>query len=63
MGHYRSEMITDDQVVEEKQSERTRRKRLVRTIEADIEKRGIAEVLADIVDDPNSYRFRVTTRR
>lgn len=58
MGHYRSEMG-----FEREDEERAKRKaaelaRLAKGIKADIKKRGIENVLADILTNPGLYKLR-----
>lgn len=58
MGHYRSEMG-----FEQEDKERAERKAkaladLAKGIKADIKKRGIEKVLADIVTDAAAYRHK-----
>lgn len=47
-GHYRSEMVD---VEAERERDRKARAELVASIQAEIDSRGVAEVLADIVND------------
>lgn len=58
MGHYRSEMGFEDQDRRAADEKAKRRKKFAKAIKADIEKRGIENVLADIVSDPAMYRIR-----
>ena len=58
MGHYRSEMGYEEQDRRDAERKEKRRKALVKAISADIKKRNIATVLADIVTDAQDYRLR-----
>jgi hypothetical protein len=60
MGHYRSEMGYEEQDRREAEVAETRRRKLVKSIQLDIEKRGVENVLADIVTDSAMYRIRNT---
>lgn len=51
MGHYASEMLSDDDWECKQRVLRERRARIAHHIKADIEARGIEYVLADIVSD------------
>lgn len=51
MGHYRSEMINPDEDMQRERWEAERRKNVARGLSIDIEKRGVAAVLADIIMD------------
>lgn len=57
MGHYRSEMGYEAEDERRAKEAAKRRKALVKKIKDDIAKRGIEEVLADIVIDPQMYRI------
>lgn len=59
MGHYRSEMgfeTEDERIAKEQETAHNRR---AAKIKADIKKRGIEHVLADIVSDPLGYAIRI----
>lgn len=60
MGHYRSEMGYEEEDRREAKLKAERHRRLSKAIKADIEKRGIEHVLADIVADPAMYRIQNT---
>ena len=60
MGHYRSEMGFEDQDRKAADRQEARRRQLAKAIQADIEKRGVENVLADIVLDLSMYRMRNT---
>lgn len=58
MGHYRSEMGLEDQDRRDEERRAKRRAKAIATIKADIKKRGIEEVLTDIVLDAQLYRIQ-----
>jgi hypothetical protein len=58
MGHYRSEMGYEEQDRREEAEAAKRHRKLAKAIQKDIEKRGVENVLADIVSDPRMYRMR-----
>jgi hypothetical protein len=58
MGHYRSEMGYEEQDRREAEEKERRRKKVASAIKADIKKRGIENVLADIVLDPQMFLIR-----
>jgi hypothetical protein len=59
MGHYYSEMVSDDEQEKAAKFRKERRKKIVDFISYDIADRGLADVLADIVDDPQMYRISI----
>jgi len=50
MGHYRSEMISDEQQDKEANEKYLRRQRLIKNIKQQIKERGIEELLADMIE-------------
>lgn len=58
MGHYRSEMGFEDDIRRQEWKERTLAF-ITKNINADMSKRSIGAVLADIVFDPAKYRLRM----
>ena len=58
MGHYLSEMTTDREVKERRVERERKRETLLTNIQADIDRRGIANVLADILENPILTRCR-----
>lgn len=57
MGHYRSEVFDVQDEIDEKRRKK-RKTNLIRGIRLDIEARGIEYVLADILTDPNTYKWK-----
>jgi hypothetical protein len=55
MGHYRSEMVSQEDEDRRINSHEKQQKKRAAYIKRDIEKRGIERVLADILDDPTMY--------
>lgn len=51
MGHYASEMISDDEWAREQAAKKARRERIAFHIKADIDARGIEYVLADLITE------------
>ena len=58
MGHYASEMISDEEREEAARQRRMRRNRIARNIAEAVRKEGIEFVLADILDEPTIARIR-----
>jgi len=58
MGHYRSEMGFEEQDRREAERKAEALAKLAKGIKGDIKKRGIENVLADIVTDPGFYRLK-----
>ena len=52
MGHYRSEMISDDEHQREADYKRQSREATAKRIRETIDKEGVEYVLADIIADP-----------
>lgn len=52
MGHYYSEMVSDEEQDAKAASKEAYIKRRAKRIEKAIKERGIARVLAEIIDDP-----------
>ena len=50
MGHYRSEMISDEQQDKEANEKYLRRQRLIKNIKQQIKERGIEELLAAMIE-------------
>ena len=58
MGHYRSEMGYDEQDRKEAEAKAERRARCVERLDAEIKARGIADVLAEMLEDDTLFRIR-----
>lgn len=58
MGHYRSEMGFEAEDARREKEQNSQHDRRAAYIKADIEKRGIEHVLADIVSDRTLYSIR-----
>lgn len=58
MGHYRSEMSYEDRDRKNAEDKAARRKRSAQLIDEAIEARGIAEVLAEMIEDPLMFKIR-----
>lgn len=59
MGHYRSEMGYEEEDAKREKWKAERLARMTVGIEADVKKRGIAAVLADILESPLHYKLGV----
>lgn len=57
MGHYRSEMGYEAEDKRRAEEAAKRKATITKNIEKDIEKRGVAAVLTDILMDPGMYRI------
>ena len=58
MGHYRSEMISDEEYAKEQQDAIDRRAKIAANIREAIFKEGLDYVLADIIDNPTMAAIR-----
>jgi hypothetical protein len=59
MGHYRSEMGYEEEDARRADLKAERMARITANIDADVKERGIAIVLAEILDDPFLYKLGV----
>lgn len=57
MGHYRSEMGYEAEDAELASRHENRMTKMAEAIEADVKKRGIGRVLAEILDSPIHYKI------
>ena len=57
MGHYRGEMVSDEEAEKEEAEKQKRHLKLAQYISRDIKKRGLESVLADILADPTLYKI------
>lgn len=58
MGHYRSEMGYDEQDRKDAEKKAQRRAACAERLDAEIKERGIAAVLAEMLDDDVLFRIR-----
>lgn len=52
MEHYRSEMLSLEELDREEQEKKKRRLRIINNIRRGIQEDGIESILAEIIDDP-----------
>lgn len=58
MGHYYSEMVSDEELEQQAKRKRERRERLERGLQQRIDEKGLVSLLADMVErDGNSYIY------
>lgn len=57
MGHYLSEMTSDDEWKREIKMRKATRAKLVKKIQSEVDKRGVAEFLADIIEQDSLTRL------
>lgn len=57
MGHYRSEMGFDEEDRKEAEQKAQNRRKTAENIQMAIDERGLAAVLAEIIEDANENRY------
>jgi hypothetical protein len=57
MGHYASEMISDEEWERERKIKEERHNRIAERIKVDLSERGLEHVLAQIIENPSYYKY------
>ena len=58
MGHYRSEMVSEEDDKKEMERRKKTKLRIINNLTKAIEKDGIASVLAELIEDDIGFRLR-----